>query len=91
MTTKMIIGLALLAFLAALFAPDSLFGADSLLAPHAYAFSRAAPAPTPTPLPILPAKVGSNAHLALGALALVLIILFGVALNLRGKNNRPAH
>lgn len=42
-------------------------------------------APTPTPLPIPPARVGSNASLAIGALLLVVIILFGVLLNIKRK------
>ena len=44
-----------------------------------------APTPTPTPLPLLPAKIGSNAHLAIGAVVLVLIIFLGVAINIRRK------
>ena len=78
MAFKSILWLALLALLAGMLAAG--------LAPApALAFGRTAPALTPTPLPIVPAKVGSNAHLAIGALVLVLIILFGVALNLRRK------
>jgi hypothetical protein len=41
--------------------------------------------PSFTPTPISPAKVGSNAHLAIGAVVLVLIILFGIGLNFRRK------
>ena len=50
-----------------------------------YAGGRAASTPTVTPTPLPPAKVGSNAHLAIGALVLVVIILFGVGLNFRRK------
>jgi hypothetical protein len=41
--------------------------------------------PTLIPTPIPPVKVGSNAPLAIGALVLVVIILFGVGLNFRKK------
>jgi len=51
----------------------------------AFAGGRAASTPTITPTPLPPAKVGSNAHLAVGALVLVVIILLGVALNLWRK------
>jgi hypothetical protein len=69
------VGMVLVAALAALVAPVPV-----------QAGGRAAtvtPAITPTPIP--PAKVGSNAHLAVGALVLVVIILFGVGLNFRRK------
>lgn len=49
----------------------------------------AVPTPTVTLTPLTPAKVGSNAHLAISALVLVLIILAGVALNIRRKKSSP--
>jgi hypothetical protein len=60
----------------------------ALIAPApAFAGGRAAPTPTitPTPPPLLIAKVGSNTHLVIGALVLVVIILIGVALNVWRK------
>ncbi len=42
---------------------------------------RTASTPTLTPTPLPPAKVGSNSQLAIGALVLVVIILFGVGLS----------
>jgi hypothetical protein len=78
MTQKMIVWLALLAMLAT--------GLVALLVPApVYAIQPGALTPTPTSIPISPAKVGSNANLAIGALVLVVIILFGVALNVRRK------
>ncbi len=75
---KWLAGLALLAvltvFLAALVPPAPV-----------YANSQVEPTPSLTPLPILPAKIGSNAHLVIGALVLVAIIIFGVVLNIRRR------
>jgi hypothetical protein len=70
----LVVGAVLAAALAVLAAP----------AP-AYAGDQTAATPTITPAPLTPAKVGSNAHLAIGALVLVVIILLGVGLNFRRK------
>ncbi len=66
----LVIGAIVVAMLIVISAPGS-----------AYAGGRTAQTPTVTPTPLPAAKIGSNAHLAIGALVLVVIILFGVGLN----------
>jgi hypothetical protein len=79
MAKKLVLWLAVGAVLAAVLAA-------ALAAPApAYADDQSAATPTITPAPLTPAKVGSNAHLAIGALVLVVIILLGVGLNFRRK------
>ena len=78
MASKTTFGLLILALAAGIMLPLLVVG-------PALAVGRAGPTPTPTPLPIPPAKVGSNANLAIGALLLVVIILFGVVLNIKRK------
>jgi len=74
MAKKLLLWLAVGAVLAAMAVP----------AP-AYAGDQPAATPTNTPAPLTPAKVGSNAHLAIGALVLVVIILLGVGVNFRRR------
>jgi uncharacterized membrane protein len=83
MFKKLFLCLALLGFL--------VMALSILTAPvPAYAGSRIAPIPTVTPTPFAPAKVGSNANLAIGALMLVVIILFGILVNTRHRK-QPTH
>jgi len=72
---KALASLALVAVLLAALVPPAPVFADS----------QVGPTPTLTPLPILPARIGSNAHLVVGALVLVAIIIFGVVLNIRRR------
>jgi hypothetical protein len=64
------ISMLLVSLLAALAAPAPVL-----------AGGRTVSTPTVTPTPLPPAKVGSNAQLAIGALVLVVIILFGIGLS----------
>lgn len=68
-------GLALLAVLAVVLA--------TLVPPAPVSASSQEVTPTPTPVPL--PKPGSNAHLVIGALVLLAIIIFGVVLNIRRR------